>query len=112
MSNSNMRHVSHAHDAQAETTERLAAAMHDGVNRVAEHARPIEHTLRERGAELGEQARKHEEYARSVVADQLQKASGYAKQASAYVRKQPLSPGMALAAVAGIVIGGLLLLRR
>jgi len=105
MSSSNMRHVSHGHDAQAETTERLAAAMHDGVDRVAERARPIEYTLRERSAVLGEQARKHEEHARTVVADQLQKASGY-------VRKQPLSPGAALAAVVGIAIGGWLLLRR
>ena len=105
MTNSNIRHASHGHDAQAETTERLATAMHDGVNRVAEHARPIEHTLRERSAVLGEQARKHEEHARTVVADQLQKASGY-------VRKQPVSPGMALAALVGIVIGGFLLLRR
>ena len=104
MSNSN-RHVSEGHDAQAETTERLAAAMHDGVNRVAERVRPIEHTLRERSAVFGDQARKHEEHASTVVADQLQKASGY-------VRRQPLSPGMALAAVVGIVIGGLLLLRR
>jgi ElaB/YqjD/DUF883 family membrane-anchored ribosome-binding protein len=86
--------------------------MHDGVDRVAERARPLEHTLRERSAVLGEQARKHEEHARTVVADQLQKASGYVKQASGYVRKQPLSPGVALAAVVGIVIGGLLLLRR
>jgi len=99
--NSNRQHVSD----QAETTERLAAAMHDGVNRVAERARPIEHTLRERSAVFGEQARKHEEHARTVVADQLQKASGY-------VRKQSVSPGMAAAAVVGIVIGGLLLLRR
>jgi len=96
---------SNRHDAQAETTERLAAAIHDGVNRVAEHARPIEHTLREGSAVLGEQARKHEERARIVVADRLQKASGY-------VRKQPISPGMALGALVGIVIGGLLLLRR
>jgi hypothetical protein len=35
--------------------------MHDGVDRVAERARPLEHTLRERSAVLGEQARKHEE---------------------------------------------------
>lgn len=105
MTNSNRRNVSDGHDAQAETTERLAAAVHDGVNRVAERARPIEHTLRESGAVLGEQARKHEKRARTVVADHLQKASGY-------VRKQPLSPGMALAAVVGIVLGGLLLLRR
>jgi ElaB/YqjD/DUF883 family membrane-anchored ribosome-binding protein len=105
MTNSNTRHVSDGRDAQAETTERLAAAIHDGVNRVAEHARPIEHTLRERSAVLGEQARKHEEHARTVVADHLQKASGY-------VRKQAVSPAMALAAVVGIVIGGLLLLRR
>ncbi|HJR71424.1 MAG TPA: hypothetical protein VKA43_15385 [Gammaproteobacteria bacterium] len=105
MTNSDMRHVSDGHDAQAETTERLAAAMHDGVNRVAERARDIEHTLRERGAVLGEEARKHEERARTAVADQLQRASRY-------LRGQPLSAGVALAAAAGIVIGGLLLLRR
>jgi ElaB/YqjD/DUF883 family membrane-anchored ribosome-binding protein len=72
---------------------------------VAERARPIEQTLRESGAVLGEQARKQEKRARIAVADHLQKASGY-------VRKQPLSPGMALAGLVGVVIGGLLLLRR
>jgi ElaB/YqjD/DUF883 family membrane-anchored ribosome-binding protein len=105
MTHPNTRHVSDGHDAQAETTERFAAAVHDGVDRVAERARDIEHTLRERGAVLGEQARKHEQSARIAIADHL-------KTASTYVRKQPISPAMALAAVVGIVIGGLLVLRR
>ena len=104
MSNSNTRNTK-AHDGQTETTERLAAVMHDGVDRVAERVRPIEHTLRERGATLGEEARKHEEHARIAVADQLQSASRY-------LRKQPIGLGVALGALAGIVIGGLLLMRR
>ena len=105
MTNRNMRHASDGHNGQAETTEWLVAAVHDGVNHVAERARPIEHTLREGRAVLGEQARKQEKRARIAVADRLQKASGY-------VRKQPLNPAMALAGLVGIVIGGLLLLRR
>jgi ElaB/YqjD/DUF883 family membrane-anchored ribosome-binding protein len=104
MTNSNMRN-SKTHDAQAETTERFATAMHDGVDRVAERARDIEHTLRERGATLGEQAREHEERARFAVADRLQSASRY-------LRRQPVSLGVALGALAGIVFGGLLFLRR
>jgi ElaB/YqjD/DUF883 family membrane-anchored ribosome-binding protein len=99
------RHASRAHDTDAETTERLATAMHDGVDRVAERARDIEHTLRERSATFGEQAREQEARARVAVADQLQSAGRY-------LRKQPISLGVALGALAGIVIGGLLLMRR
>jgi ElaB/YqjD/DUF883 family membrane-anchored ribosome-binding protein len=105
MTSSSTRDVSKAHDADAATTERLATAMHDGVDRVAERARGIEHTLRERGATLGQEARKHEERARIAVADRLQGASHY-------LRKQPIGLGVALGALAGIVIGGLLLTRR
>jgi ElaB/YqjD/DUF883 family membrane-anchored ribosome-binding protein len=101
MSNSNTRPST----AQAETTERLAAAIHDGVERVAERVRPFEHTLRERGATLGDEARKQEERARIAVADQLQSASRY-------LRKQPIGLGVALGALAGVVVGSLLLMRR
>jgi len=105
MNDTTLRNVSDRYDGQPGTTDRLAAAMHEGVDRAAERARGIEHTLRERGAVLGAQARKHEEEMRALLAEQWRKARGY-------VRNQPTrAAGIGLAAI-GIAIGGWLLLRR
>jgi ElaB/YqjD/DUF883 family membrane-anchored ribosome-binding protein len=88
-----------ARGAHADTTERLAAAMHQTVDRVAEQAGSVAHDLRNRAAALAEQ----EERARAAVAANMRKAQ-------AYLRKQPLL-GAGIAFTAGVVVSSLLLRR-
>jgi ElaB/YqjD/DUF883 family membrane-anchored ribosome-binding protein len=89
--------------AHGETTDRIAAAAHETVDRVAKQAGGVEHDLRQRTAALGEQAREQEKQARAAVAANMRKAR-------AYVRKQPLL-GAGIAFAVGIVLSGLLLRR-
>jgi ElaB/YqjD/DUF883 family membrane-anchored ribosome-binding protein len=100
MSSSIFRFVN-GHDAHPEVTERLARVAHATVDRFAERAAEMEQDLRARASILGSRAEKR---ARAVLNTQLRGARGY-------VRKQPLS-GAGIALAAGVVIGGLLLLRR
>lgn len=103
MSNSIFR-FANGHGAEADVTERLAAAAHGTVDRFAERASGVEQELRARAAVLGVQAKRQEKRARAALNTHLRTARGY-------VRKQPLL-GAGIAMAVGIVIGGLLLLRR
>ena len=92
------------HDDRPEVTERLASAAHETVDRFAERAAEMEQELRARASVLGSRALKQEKRARMALDTQLRKTRGY-------MRKQPLTAA-GIAMPAGVVIGGLLLLRR
>lgn len=87
-------------DAHTDAMQRLAAAAHQTVDRVAED-------VRIRSAELGSHAREQEQRARAA-------AERTARKARAYVRKQPLRAASIVAGVAlaaGALIGAALLRR-
>jgi ElaB/YqjD/DUF883 family membrane-anchored ribosome-binding protein len=90
-------------DGHVGATERLAAAAHETVDRVAERASGMEQELRERATVLGKRARKQQKRAQGALNQQVRKARGY-------VRKQPLR-GACIALVVGTAIGALLLRR-
>ncbi len=87
-------------DAHTDAMQRLAAAAHQTVDRVAED-------VRFRTAELGSHAREQEQRARAA-------AERTARKARAYVRKQPLRAAGIVAGVAlavGALVGAVLLRR-
>jgi ElaB/YqjD/DUF883 family membrane-anchored ribosome-binding protein len=87
-------------DADAEVTQRLAAAAHQTVDVVADAAADVEHDVRRRVATVGKRAAANKKRARAALNEGERKARSY-------LRREPWI-GASIAVIAGFVLSALL----